>query len=135
MTRKNTQGANPTKQHSMKCPKLYGKDCTCDGFHTFEELYDHRIALFIALCRTLQDLYIENDIGFGDVWKSKLHSDGTMFDGWFIAGIFRNDGNQITYHLPIDRWDELEAIELEKAPEWDGHTPDDVISRILNLNK
>lgn len=24
-----------------------------DGFHTFEELYDHRITLFIALCHNL----------------------------------------------------------------------------------
>lgn len=27
---------NPTQQHSMKCPKLYGQECKCDGYHTFE---------------------------------------------------------------------------------------------------
>lgn len=25
-----------------------------DGYHTFDELYDHRITLYIALCRTFK---------------------------------------------------------------------------------
>jgi hypothetical protein len=35
----------------MKCPKLHVKECKCDGYHTFDELYDHRIQLFIAFCK------------------------------------------------------------------------------------
>lgn len=41
-----------------------------DGYHTFNDLYDHRHALFLALCRAL---------GMG--WKSRLHVDGTSVDG------------------------------------------------------
>jgi hypothetical protein len=39
----------------------------------------------------------------------------------------------ITYHLPLDHfWSKLDDInELEYAPEWDGHTSDDVITRLF----
>lgn len=112
----------------MKCLKLYGQKCTCDGYHTFDELYDHRIALFIALSNTLQK-YHDKQI----VWKSKKHHDGTMFDGWFIAGIYTAKGKQISYHLPIKDWSKLECPEFENAPEWDGHTPSDVVERLRSL--
>lgn len=100
-----------------------------DGYHTFDELYDHRITLFIALC---YELFIHHNLpnATNKPWKSKLHSDGTSWDGWFIAGINKKPGEQISYHIPIERWDELKAEELDRAPEWDGHTPADVIERI-----
>ena len=105
-----------------------------DGYHTFDELYEHRIVLFIALCKIL---YADPQYQTGqkaDIWRSKLHSDGTSFDGWFIMGIGRNKGEQITYHLPISKWDETEFAETrEKAPEFDGHTSDDVLERLKNL--
>ena len=61
------------------------KQHVSDGYHTFKELYDHRIALFLALVKSIseQEYHPANQI----CWKSKKHSDGTMFDGWFIAGI------------------------------------------------
>lgn len=40
---------------------------------------------------------------------------------------------QITYHLPAEDWDTLRVPELETAPEWDGHTSDDVLERIYKL--
>lgn len=98
-----------------------------DGYHTFKELYDHRIALFIALSNTVEPM------GSMVAWKSKLHHDGTMWDGWFIAGLFIEKGEQISYHLPIDKWDALHSEVLERAPEWDGHTPADVIERLLRM--
>ena len=105
-----------------------------DGYHTFDELYEHRIVLFIALCKIL---YADPQYQTGqkaDIWRSKLHSDGTSFDEWFIMGIGRNKGEQITYHLPISKWDETEFAETrEKAPEFDGHTSDDVLERLKNL--
>lgn len=93
-----------------------------DGYHTFKELYDHRITLFIALCNTNKELYC---------WKSHFHSDGGFIEGWFIAGINIESGKQITYHLPLSYWDKLDAFILEKAPQWDGHTPDDVAKRLM----
>src|ERR1700674_4946856 len=96
---------NPTQLHSMKCPKLYGRDCRCDGYHTFDELYAHRIRLFLTLM-CLQERANEEwgTKSFNKVWKSKFHSDGTMFDGWFVAGIGIEKGSQITYHLPVAVW-------------------------------
>lgn len=101
-----------------------------DGYHTFAELYEHRHALFIALCRMMQ--CDADEIGFdSDVWRSRLHADGTMFDGWFVMGINREPGKQITYHLPERLWPTTEfAPALDRAPEWDGHTPDDVVKRL-----
>lgn len=103
-----------------------------DGFHTMDELYDHRITLFIALCRAMRNLGSINDAS--KVWKSKLHSDGSSFEGWFIVGIGDKAGEQISYHLPLDRWDETEFIpEIEKAPEFDGHSPADILERLKKL--
>lgn len=90
-----------------------------DGYHTFDELYVHRCALFVALANTHVDIS----------WKSLKHSDGSSFAGWFIAGMHLPTGD-ITYHLPIKMWDLILALALESAPEWDGHTSADVLSRI-----
>lgn len=98
-----------------------------DGYHTFGELYDHRIQLFITLCSLLDEEH--------EVWRSKVHSDGTSLDGWFLLGIESKGGKQITYHLPISRWEECErfAYTYEVAPEFDGHTSADVLERLKSL--
>lgn len=99
-----------------------------DGYHTIEELYDHRITLFIALAR-------ERDARFTqEVWRSKINGDGSVWDGWFVMGIGRAPGDQITYHLPLSRWDETNfADTLDKAPDFDGHTSQDVLERLKKL--
>ncbi len=75
-----------------------------DGYHTFKELYEHRIALFISLCSQLNSA--AEELGKERVvWKSKIHSDGTSWEGWFMLGIFKEKGKQISYHLPNDYWD------------------------------
>jgi len=98
---------------------------TSDGYHTFKELYAHRSALFITLCRVL-DSYDSHE----KIWKSKIHSDGGSYDGWFILGIGKEKGNQITYHLPLREWDDIKCEVLDNAPEFDGHTPKDVLHRL-----
>lgn len=100
-----------------------------DGYHTFDELYDHRITLYIALCKQIASTT------FGDtVWRSKLHSDGSNYEGWFLLGIDHTKGEQITYHIPLERWEETNFAEtLEKAPEFDGHTSHEVLERIKKL--
>lgn len=105
-----------------------------DVYHTYGELHQHRIALFIALCKVLIEYTGGKYSGSWDIWKSKKHHDGTEFDGWFIAGIGIEKGDQISYHLPVSKWDETDFIkELDKAPEWDGHTSADVLKRISEL--
>lgn len=93
-----------------------------DGYHTFNELYEHRHALFSAFVKTNQEI----------CWKSMLHDDGTMFDDWFIAWANLPDG-VITYHIPLRLWDLFECRELKHAPKWDGHTSNDVIDRLKSI--
>lgn len=96
---------------------------TSDGYHTFNELYDHRARLFSVVVRDHREI----------AWKSRLHHDGTMYDGMFIVGVETPQG-QATYHYDIDPyWDIFDCKELVRAPEWDGHTPEQAISRIASL--
>lgn len=102
-----------------------------DCYHTFDELYEHRIVNFIAVCRLLS-MFAHTK----EVWISKKHSDGSEWEGWFIMGIGTQPGEQITYHLPDSRWDECKLIatnEYEKAPQFDGHTGADVLKRLSEL--
>lgn len=88
--------------------------------------------MYITLCKALYH--------FGHaqrVWRSKYHSDGSLCFGTgtqFVLGIGSEKGTQITYHIPIERWSETDfAKELAKAPEYDGHSSDDVIERLKKL--
>jgi hypothetical protein len=112
------------------CLEIEVTGATSDGYHTFDELYEHRIVLFLALCAE-----IDRRMPTGHVWRSKLHSDGSMFDGWFIMGIGTEPGEQITYHLPLERWTDTDWLgtENERAPDWDGHSEDDALARLLAL--
>lgn len=95
-----------------------------DDYHTMDELYEHRYALFIALCKSQHRW---------NIWRSKFHSDGTMFEGYFILGIGKETNKQISYHLPLKLWNETDFVQtLDQAPLWDGHTSQDVLER-LNL--
>ena len=100
---------------------------TSDGYHTFKELYEHRIVLWIKLCDRLA--------GQKYIWASVKHSDGTTFGDWFVLGMNDEKGKQITYHLPARYWNEVceFANILEKAPDFDGHTSADVLKRIPNI--
>lgn len=105
-----------------------------DMFHSFDELYEHRIRLFIALCN--MDSTFSTEVGAENrVWASKFHHDGTSLNGWFIMGIFKEEDEQVTYHIPDKYWDEISEFAeiLPKAPEWDGHTSKDVLERLKNL--
>ena len=143
--------ATPTSGEVNIVVKETGK--VSDGYHTFDELYDHRITLFIALCRIVATMpiavlsavydykkltaYVNRPLDQRNPfhpWRSKLHHDGTSWDGWFIMGMGKENGKQISYHIPLSRWDETAFAEtLDRAPEWDGHTPDDVIQRLKKI--
>lgn len=100
-----------------------------DGYHSFGELYDHRITLYVALCKMLCDVGEASR-----VWKSQWHSDGTRFPDWFILGIDEEPGKQITYHLPMSYWDKTSFVKArDLAPVWDGHTSEEVLQRINAL--
>lgn len=96
---------------------------TSDGYHTFDELYHHRAVLFSVIVGNFATR----------AWKSKLHADGTMYEGMFIVGIETPDG-QATYHYDVEPyWHLFRCKEVDRAPEWDGHTPGQAIERISKL--
>lgn len=86
-----------------------------DGYHTFDELYLHRMILSSLFFNSHPD----------KSWKSKQHHDGTMFDGMFIVGIETPKG-QYSYHYKLEHWDLFDVAPMEYAPEYDGHTPQDI---------
>ena len=78
-----------TKEQKINAQIAEGCDTNqiSDGYHTFGELYEHRITLYIALWRKLES---------SRVWRSQAHSDGGVWEGWFILGIDYKQGAQIT---------------------------------------
>lgn len=90
-----------------------------DGDHTFSELYHHRAILTAGLFNAHPEM----------CWKAKQHHDGTMYDGYFIVGIDTPYG-QAAYHYALNYWNAFNAPELERAPEWDGHTAEQAVERI-----
>lgn len=108
-----------------------------DGCHTFGELYEHRVALFILAARcTIELARLKNDCATAKeiIWRSRKHSDGTEWDGWFIMGIGTEPGDQITYHLPMSQWERTSFVPTrDMAPAWDGHTSADVLDRLYGL--
>ena len=94
-----------------------------DGYHTFNELYEQRLYLTAVLFNLKEDL----------CWKSWRHSDGELCfgGGYFIVGINTPLG-QYTYHYEAEHWGLFNLKELDRAPEWDGHTAEDV-SRLISL--
>ncbi len=116
------------------CGLPYDNSNATDGYHTFAELYEHRHSLFIALCKELINNPEYQSGQKSQIWRSKKHSDSTFFDGWFIMGIGKNKGEQITYHLPMSLWENTNFVEtLELAPTFDNHTSNDVLKRIKLL--
>ena len=96
-----------------------------DGYHTFNELYHHRAILFSVICNSNRDI----------AWKSRSHSDGTMFANMFIVGINTLKG-QAAYHYDVNPyWNIFNVQELEFAPEFDDYTSEQAIDRIKSLRE
>lgn len=101
---------------------------TSDGYHSFKELYDFRLVYNAALFNELVHRGIK-------VTKSKRHSDGKRcFDSydWFIVQAELPTG-QISNHYEMKYWGYFNIPEVEKADEWDGHTPHDVLQRLTDF--
>ncbi|HCA7520383.1 TPA: hypothetical protein K8014_000916 [Staphylococcus pseudintermedius] len=108
---------------SKSTGKIKSKNIS-DGYHIFGQLYHDRAVLFAVVLNTYKE----------KAWKSKQHHDGTMFgepNEMFIVGIDTPEG-QYTYHYHMEYWDMYDVKELDKAPEYDGHTFLD-IDRLFGL--
>lgn len=92
--------------------KIVGEDMS-DGFHTFDELYEHRCLLFINLCLANQAQAY---------WRPH-------YDGWPLIGLDSKFG-QMTYHVPEKYLPLFRSRIKEGGPEWDGHSSAQVIERL-----
>lgn len=99
----------------MKIFKIVNNDIS-DGYHTFNELYDHRCLLFINLC-----LMQPNKCAY----KTDEH-----FGDWFCLYLELPKG-QISYHIP-SKFQNLVSgkIKNDQNYVWDGHTSNDVLMRL-----
>ena len=96
-----------------------------DNYHTMSELYYHRMVLFATICK------LAKDKGH-NVFRSKQHQDGSMFEGYFIVGIETPEG-QYSYHYNLKYWNYFDVADThEFAPEWDGQQAED-LHRLLSL--
>ena len=103
-----------TRSTPLVANKIDGN--TSDGYHTFNELYNHRCLLWINYC--LQDTkgcyLVENH-----------------FDGWFLLGKETTQG-QISYHCP-NKYIHLVTNIERRNPEFDGHTSNIVLVRLQDI--
>lgn len=100
------------------CVEMNGE--TSDGYHTFNELYDHRCLLYLAMCA-------ENH-------KRQVYWVEDHFPGWDLVATNAGIYGQISYHVPAkfraitSRFQKRDNKELERL--FDGHTSKDVLERL-----
>lgn len=99
--------------------EIEGEIEASDSYHSFDELYAHRIMLFLVLMNQNKAI----------AWKSRKNKEGDVWEGWFVGGLELSTG-QITYHIPDEFWDVLNGVEEKERSIWDGHVSNDVISRL-----
>lgn len=126
----------PFKQQAMEyVPKRFAPGDTSDGWHSLDDLYRHRTILFASLCNYVEALRrvgtVKGAKYGGIAYKSWHHWDGTMYDGMFIVGLHTHEG-WVTYHCEAEFWDYFLVHELDRAPEWDGATPDEGLDRLVD---
>ena len=90
-----------------------------DGYHTFDELYDHRCLLYVHLCLLNHNLC---------AWRPD-------FEGWFCL-YFNSLAGQISYHVPNKYLPLIEPLIVRNDTEfYDGHTSANVVDRLKTLSK
>ncbi|HEY0752000.1 MAG TPA: hypothetical protein VGD26_12645 [Chitinophagaceae bacterium] len=85
-----------------------------DGFHTFDELYEHRCLLYLNLC--LKD-------PTNCYWKQD-------YEGWFCL-YWESPQGQISYHLP-NKFKDVAEKNFKHDPNhlFDGHDGELVLARL-----
>jgi len=98
----------------MKQFRIQGNDIS-DGYHTFDELYEHRILLYLNLC-------LHNP----DMCAFKCD-----YETWFCL-YFESPCGQISYHIPNKYLDVVIKHGIKEVPDykWDGHSSSDVVERL-----
>lgn len=126
---------------ALKEEKVIETSNITDKWHTFGDLYNHRMAFTIALCNAINllnkahRLIVDKEVLGIYCYKSKRHHNNEknpMFEGSFIVVIESPQG-QISYHYDLEEWDKFKIEERYEPNPYDGHTPDDTIIRLINL--
>ena len=105
-------------------------ETAADEHHSVQELYDYRMAynslLFNQWARD----------GKYEVHKSWRHGDGEKCfgGGWFIVSATTPYG-QVTNHYSSEHWSRFHVPIRERAAEWDGHTPQQALDRLIRLTE
>lgn len=91
-----------------------------DGYHTFDELYEHRHLLFLNLLFATDLIQVEARLDHYPEWD-------------VICAVLQN-GEQISYHIPArlrSLWEnEFLIVKESKDIIYDGHTSQDVLARL-----
>jgi hypothetical protein len=100
-----------------------------DGYHTFDELYGYRMAYNALLFNewAAQGKY--------DVHLSYRHADGAPCfgkDDYFVV-VATTPYGQISNHYKSKYRELFKVHEVDRADEWDGHTPQEALQRLLKL--
>ena len=56
-----------------------------------------------------------------------------MYEGMFIVGVTTPFG-QASYHYDLDYWKYFKCKEMDRAPKYDGHTPEEAVQRIFDTS-
>lgn len=102
-----------------KLPSIERQKCS-DGYHTFEELYEHRVLLFVALCNLMP----------AQCHKTWKNFEKESWEGWFILVLHHPVAGQISYHIPEKYWGLCRVKEVIYNHTFDGHNSDDVLNRL-----
>jgi len=95
-----------------------------DGYHTFTELYAHRIILWINLCLATA----------GN--RNSSYFVQEHFEGWDLLVMYNSNGDQMSYHVPMSNrylYDKRIKKMNSDQHEFDGHTSSDVIKRLTDI--
>lgn len=133
MSQKETSQLEEAQQAIDRLPVEQRKRLS-DWYHTFKQLYDMRNALVVAIVNT----YYWANGETGIFTKSYIHNDLTMYPWYFIVqGEIPTTKKvwpqQISFHLPVDLRDKVNAKEVAKGMPWNWHTEEDVIALLLKL--
>ena len=105
-------------------------ETAADEHHSVQELYDYRMAYnAVAFNQWARD-------GKYEVHKSWRHGDGEKCfgGGWFIVSATTPYG-QVTNHYSSEHWHRFHVPIRERAAEWDGHTPQQALDRLIRLTE
>jgi hypothetical protein len=126
---------------------IYSKGKVSDGYHTFSELYDFRLAYNALLFNEWAANKVEMPIWGNftqetifpkyDVHKSLKHNDGELCfgGGWFIV-MAETPYGQISNHYELKYWSYFKIPEKEVANKWEQEDITlDILFKLIGSDK